>query len=298
MASSNSSMSNSDEFESVGPDTRFTTLDRISASNSTNPFLDTFQLPAPPSPSDDSDLADVLRNLNTTLSRNSHSIKDIRHIDNFSGDGNNSINVIKLKNFLLDLQEYFEGRDLSESDKLIIAKQKISGPAKLLVGSTRPINFTHLKDVLNSSFGTVQADYETLIKELKQCKINGNEAFQNYYVRVEERAKVLTYKLQCGFENKAVFEPFAKTVLSNFPVHIASQNEILRAISCCDALELYKRLDNILQFNPDILIRNNSISSNKKQVNSVTCANCYQRGHVVKDCNAMKHYNPFFRASE
>ena len=250
--------------------------------------------------SSDSDLADVINNLNLTLKRNNTTIKDVRHIDTFNGDGNNSLNVIKLNNFLLDLDEFFLGRDLSENDKLIIAKQKISGPAKSLINSVRPINFLHLKDVLQSSFGTVQADYETLIQELKNCKINSNEQFQQYFIRVEERAKVLTYKLECGFENKAVFEPFAKTVLSNFPPHVSTQNEVLNAISCCNSTELYRQLDRILQFNPNILLRKPKNINHKgnTQINSVTCANCYNRGHVVKDCNAVKRYNRFFRASE
>ena len=202
------------------------------------------------------------------------------------------------------MHDYFYERNLSNKDKVIIAKQKLSGAAKQLINSLRPDSFDELETHLYSSFGQITCSYETLASEMKSSKLKSNETFQNFYLRMKDIAHVLALKLNCSLSNLSVFEPFSKAILSKFPDYISSQQEIINACKNCDSNNLFTLLTDIIQHNPLMWNNSNNNCDNRpktetnpfKMVSNVICANCYKPGHVVKNCRAPKFNNhQFFR---
>lgn len=250
------------------------------------------------------DVVDAIFSLRDVLSQ--EKVKDIRHIENFTGDGERITVVIKLNQFLYDFSEYFANRNISNNDKCLIVKQKLSGSAKVLINSLRPDSLSSLTDSLINSFGIDQISYDTIINQLKSTNVRTNESFQQFYIRLKDIANLLTIKLNTHFSNVCIFEPFSKSILAKFPAFISVQSDVLRACKNLNIDALYFTLSNILLVNPSLWNQNKNEVNNKPNKSQnpshsvvrnshVTCANCWNPGHVVKECNALKHNNQFFR---
>ena len=267
------------------------TADENYGSTTTNRF-NPFSTPTTPH----SDIVNAIENLQTTLTATK--VNDLRHVETFSGDNKNTENILKLKYLLLDLNEYFNSRCLSEVDKILIAKQKLTGSAKQLINQMRPETFLELETCLYSSFGIINNSYESLVSELKSCNVRNNESFQQFYLRIKDIATVLSIKLNCNLSNLSVFEPLSKALLNKLPSHISTQSEIISACQNRDIHSLYTCISNIIRFNPEVW-KHESKPTNpfKKVSNVVTCGNCYKPGHVVKDCRApISNNKQFFRS--
>ena len=212
---------------------------------------------------------------------------DVRHIDNFNGEGSEVSVASKLVTFINDFEDYFNSRKINESDKIILIKQKLSGSAKILINSHRPKYFVEVKDILNEAFGKVQTDDETLLALLRNMKMKELESFNQYTIRVTDVAKTVATKLGCNVNDKYIFNAVSKALLSNFESHIASTAGVVTARKGQNINQLIRELYSLVQLDKDILLVKKS--GRAKKVNTVSKDNV-----SVKDSSS----NPFYSKND
>ena len=263
------------------------------------------------SPSEDKDKNDCFAQLAGAINSlvnnsNSNFIKDVRHIEQFTGEGDDVTQVLKLNIFLSEIEEFFKSRNLSQSDKLIIVKQKLSGPAKTAMHSFQPKNYEHIKFALLDIYGSVQTSHEVLLSKLKNMSRKPNENFKQYCYRVRDYATVVASKLECDISDLIIFDPLSKCILSNFNVNLRTQGNVKQSIKNRSFQNLIDELFDIIDVSPEILICSKPDTNKPNNVNNQyfdkqmkICANCGIKGHVVKDCRKPKSFpspQQFFRS--
>ena len=228
--------------------------------------------------------------------------RDIRHIDNFTGEGSELTVVSKLKTYVADFDDFFAFRKLNDNDKLAYAKQKLSGPAKSLVNSYRPRTYKELRTLLYDSFGNINMCQEDLLSELKGLRMKERESFRQYSIRLLDLARVVAFKLECSVSDKVVFESLSKALLSKFEPYVNVQSQIKRAVKDRLPQTLVNELCDLIETDSRVFVgnekKNNKVVS--KNVNSMSvevdvvqqlCGHCFRPGHRVSTCELLKNVN-------
>ena len=230
--------------------------------------------------------------------------KDIRHIDIFSGEGNELAVVSRLKTYVADFDDFFENRKFSENDKLAYAKQKLSGAAKSLINSSRPRSYLELRSLLYESFGQIHMGQEELLLELKGLRMREKEGFRQFSIRAIELARVVAFKLECSVSDKIVFDSFSKALLSKFEPYINVQSQIKTAVKERLPQFLVNELCELMETDVRVFIGNERKGTNgkggNKSINSMNidkvsnnqlCGHCFREGHRVSNCEFLQNMN-------
>ena len=228
---------------------------------------------------------------------------DLRYVDTFSGEGKEIQVLLKLNTFLNDLDELFDSRTYPEIEKLRLTKQKLSGSAKSLISSKRPQTFNELVNILKQTFGVIHADAETLLRDLKCLNLKDEEHFAQFAQRANKFAEVVAMKMECSVSNKIIFEAFSNSLLACFEPYIITRSDIDDAIRRRDPEDLIKCLSDLRMTNPKLFLPAQGDRMKDKRVNMtkigpkiqspvLTCGYCFNKGHVVKDCQMLKHIPP------
>ena len=257
---------------------------------STNPFINTpvqSILPVTQAPSDVDRLINALQNI--PFGGNNDVIKDIRHIDSFSGSGDEIVVVAKLKTLFNDFDEFFNLRSLPENQKIILLKQKLTGQAKDLINHHRPSSYASAKLLLTKSFGTINLNSEKVLEILKSLKLKPNEKLRQFVMRLIQCAEIVADKLECSIQNKIIFDVLTKTFLSNFEPYVAIQTNVITAKNNRDFDNLTNIVLDLAESNPEI-IKNKAKSNINNESNSrkqIICDHCHKAGHSRTFCYAL-----------
>ena len=228
---------------------------------------------------------------------------DLRYVDAFSGEGREIQVFLKLKTFLNDLDDLFESREYPETEKLRLTRQKLSGSAKNLISSKRPSTFDELVAILKQTFGVIHADAESLLKDLKSLNIKDEEHFAQFAQRTNDFANVVALKMECSVSNKIIFEAFSSTLLACFEPYVVARSDVDNAMRLREPDNLINCLSELCVSNPKLFlplqgnkvkIKNINITKvgSKIQTPLLTCGYCFNKGHVVKDCQLLKNIPP------
>ena len=188
---------------------------------------------------------------------------DLRHVECFSGEGESSSVAINLKNFLQELEDTFIERNLTERQKLILAKQKLLKTARSTIIAQRPESFKDLVVVLNENFGGANDPHDGLLEQLKNYIIFPNQNFTQFAFKAKELAQLVASRLECDVKSKIIFDALAKGLLSNFKEHISTQSEVKVAIKEKDPDKLISTLKELTRTDPKCLIRAGAHNVNK-----------------------------------
>ena len=242
------------------------------------------------------DVSALVNLINNIAGNQSYGSKyDIRHIDQFSGDGNDVGVVSKLNTFLCDFTDFFEGRDVKESDKIILVKQKLTGSAKVLINSQRPRTFIDVCSTLTHSFGKVKTDDDTLLSQLKGMKLRSNENFNQYVIRIIEFSKTVAHKLECHVNDRIIFNAVSKALLSNFEHHIASNAGVVKARQSTNVYLLINELSQLIELDADVLVDNKDKVKKVSLVakDSKDSSNSNNSDNVANNSGGASNLNPF-----
>ena len=223
--------------------------------------------------------------------------RDIRHIDMFSGEGNELSVVSRLNTYISDFDDFFNCRRLNDVDKIAFAKQKLSGPAKSLVNSSRPTTYKELRELLYETFGNVTMGQEDLLSELKRLRMKERESFRQYSIRLMELARVVGFKLECSVSDKIVFESLSKALLPKFEPYVNAQSQIKKAVKDRLPQTLIKELCDLIETDSGVFVGNEKKvnKNNNKNVMSLEvnnnrelCGHCFRPGHRVSSCEFLQ----------
>ena len=232
---------------------------------------------------------------------------DLRHIDNFSGDGESSLVAINLENFVKDMEEAFRERTFSEHQKLLLAKQKLTKSARTTINAQRPSSYTNMVEILRENFGGNDDPHEHILDQLKHFKIFPNQNFTQFSLKALELANLVSSRLECEVKTKIVFEALAKGLLSNFKDHITTQSEVKVALKERNPDKLISTLKELTKTDPQCLIKpgahnvNKIVSKQDKKMDVTTnkdkitvkepevkCQLCKMAGHLAPSCPSLK----------
>ena len=246
---------------------------------------------------------------------------DLRHIENFSGDGDSSTVALNLKVFIQELVFAFKGKTLNDHQKILLAKQKLTKTARSTVNSKDHITFPEFIEFLNENFGGADEPHDNLLDLLKHYTILPNQNFTQFACKAKDIATLISVRLQCEVTSKIVFDALAKGLLSNFKDHISTQSEVKVALKDRDPDKLISTLKELTKTDPKCLITPgahnlnkigqakgcrpkqktdiNAHKDDKSDKNSVqNCQLCNTNGHLAPSCPTLKQYshknqNPF-----
>ena len=272
-----------------------------SASSSTNPFNNT-NVSHVAQATKSSDIDRLICALQSVPFNNNNDIKDIRHIDSFSGSGEQISVISKLKTLLCDFEEFFQLRNLPEIQKLILLKQKCTGQAKDIINHHRPSTYASAKLLLTQAFGQIDLDSEKALEILKSMKLRPNEKLRQFIMRLNQCAEIVADKLECSTYDKIIFDALVNTFMKNFQPYIAVQSNIVQAKKNKDFETLCNIVLELSESNPEIF-KTNETSSKINQPESkrqIVCSYCKKAGHSRNFCYALypQKYNVARRSAD
>lgn len=213
-----------------------------------------------------------MQQYNSSTPKFSLNFRDIEEsVRIFDGTGNLSVNV-----WIEEFEETASIMCWDEVQKFIFAKRSLRGLAKLFVGGERGItDWSKLKISLIEEFCSV-ANSAQLHKLMTERKINKDESYQEYFLRMKELAS------RGNIENDALMQYVIDgirdlTINKSILYGATDLKEFKEKLRCYEVMqERGKHNDNYKQAQPT-----------KKQTKNEKrdlCFNCGEKGHTSRNC--------------